>query len=220
MLLSFGNVAHQVRHTKVVNNYANNNKQEPITVSDTAVKQKTSPSQSSRNAEVCVCRDAKINNQANTVQHSFKADVWNGPQPVCRSLWHVVTHFSPAAREDLKIVELSSALMQHYHSNCTPTSPHTSNIKHTAVTDSWRLGEEKAWYSHVSIKQMEEWWWAARGGYRALSGDKGGFCLHAWSVWRCYGSPATSSWRRGLHRSKQIYCSVLKWQPSDLPASK
>lgn len=75
MLLSFGNVAHQVRHTKVVNNYANNNKQEPIIVSDTAVKQKTSPSQSSRNTEVCVCRDAKINNQANTVQHSFKADV-------------------------------------------------------------------------------------------------------------------------------------------------
>lgn len=155
MLLSFGNPAHQVRDTKVVNNYANNNKQEPITVSDTAVKQKTSPSQSSRNAEVCVCRDAKINNQANTVQHSFKADVWNGPRPVCRSLWHVVTHFSPAAREDLKIVELSSALTQHYHSsNCTPTSPHTSNIKHTAVTDSWRLGEGKAWYSHVSIKQM------------------------------------------------------------------
>lgn len=48
-------VAHQVRHTKVVNNYANNNKQEPITVSDTAVKQKTSLSQSSRNTCVCVC---------------------------------------------------------------------------------------------------------------------------------------------------------------------
>lgn len=64
---------------------------------------------------------------------------------LCAGLWHVVTHFSPAAREDLKIVELSSALTQHYHSsNCTPTSPHTSNIKHTAVTDSWRLGEGNA----------------------------------------------------------------------------